>query len=75
MPLPPLHWLTSRPADPVRPLQVRPCGLSPLSLPLSHRFLAVRPLQVVVATNAAESSITLPDCDCVICLGTHKVPP
>ena len=29
-------------------------------------------VKVVVATNAAESSITLPDCDCVICLGTHK---
>lgn len=28
--------------------------------------------QVVVATNAAESSITLPDVDIVICLGTHK---
>jgi Helicase conserved C-terminal domain len=26
----------------------------------------------VVATNAAESSITLPDVDVVICLGTHK---
>ena len=29
-------------------------------------------VKVVIATNAAESSITLPDCDCVICLGTHK---
>jgi HrpA-like RNA helicase len=28
--------------------------------------------KVVVATNAAESSITLPDVDVVICLGTHK---
>lgn len=27
---------------------------------------------MVVATNAAESSLTLPDCDAVICLGTHK---
>ena len=29
-------------------------------------------IKVIVATNAAESSITLPDVDCVICLGTHK---
>jgi len=27
-------------------------------------------VKVVVATNAAESSITLPDVDCVICLGS-----
>ena len=25
-----------------------------------------------MATNAAESSVTIPDCDVVICLGTHK---
>ena len=30
------------------------------------------PIKIVVATNAAESSITLPDCDNVICLGTAK---
>ena len=30
------------------------------------------PIKIVVATNAAESSITLPDCDHVICLGTAK---
>lgn len=29
-------------------------------------------IKVVIATNAAESSITLPDVDVVICLGTHK---
>jgi len=29
-------------------------------------------VKVVVATNAAESSITLPDVDTVICLGVHK---
>jgi HrpA-like RNA helicase len=29
-------------------------------------------VKVVIATNAAESSITLPDVDIVICLGTHK---
>ena len=29
-------------------------------------------IKVVVATNAAESSLTIPDCDMVICLGTHK---
>ena len=29
-------------------------------------------VKFVVATNAAESSITLPDCDNVICLGTSK---
>ncbi|RYH14368.1 hypothetical protein EON65_33725, partial [archaeon] len=29
-------------------------------------------IKVIVATNAAESSITLPDCDMVICLGMHK---
>ncbi len=37
-------------------------------------FLPAGPdeIKVIVATNAAESSITLPDVDCVICLGTHK---
>ena len=29
-------------------------------------------VKIILATNAAESSITLPDVDCVICLGTHK---
>lgn len=28
--------------------------------------------KVVLATNAAESSITLPDVDVVVCCGTHK---
>ena len=38
-------------------------------------FLPAGPneVKVVIATNAAESSITLPDVDMVICLGTHKV--
>ena len=30
------------------------------------------PTSVIIATNAAESSITLPGVDHVICLGTHK---
>jgi ATP-dependent RNA helicase DHX57 len=30
-------------------------------------------VKVVIATNIAESSITLPDVDVVICLGTHKI--
>ena len=29
-------------------------------------------VKVVIATNAAESSLTIPDVDHVICLGTHK---
>ncbi len=29
-------------------------------------------VKIILATNAAESSITLPDVDMVICLGTHK---
>ena len=29
-------------------------------------------MKVVLATNAAESSLTIPDVDTVICLGTHK---
>jgi HrpA-like RNA helicase len=33
---------------------------------------AANEVKVILATNAAESSITLPDCDVVICLGTHK---
>eukprot|EP01041_Mallomonas_annulata_P007018 gene7018-14283_t len=37
-------------------------------------FLPTAPdeVKVVIATNAAESSITLPDVDVVVCLGTHK---
>lgn len=29
-------------------------------------------VKVVIATNAAESSVTIPDCDHVVCLGTAK---
>ncbi|KAK3232905.1 hypothetical protein CYMTET_56764 [Cymbomonas tetramitiformis] len=36
------------------------------------RGAADRLPRIVIATNAAESSITLPDCDHVICLGTEK---
>ena len=32
-----------------------------------------REAKIIIATNAAESSLTLPDCDHVICLGTHKM--
>jgi HrpA-like RNA helicase len=37
-------------------------------------FLPTPPdvVKVILATNAAESSITLPDVDVVVCLGTHK---
>jgi HrpA-like RNA helicase len=46
-------------------------------IPFEEQELAFEPagpdeVKVIVATNAAESSITLPDVDCVICLGTHK---
>ncbi|CAM9128667.1 unnamed protein product, partial [Ectocarpus fasciculatus] len=46
-------------------------------IPFEDQELAFKPVEpdkikVVVATNAAESSITLPDVDVVICLGTHK---
>ena len=47
-------------------------------IPFEDQELAFLPvkaheIKVVIATNAAESSITLPDVDVVICLGTHKV--
>jgi HrpA-like RNA helicase len=46
-------------------------------IPFEEQEAAFQPcgpdeVKVVIATNAAESSITLPDVDCVICLGTHK---
>jgi hypothetical protein len=46
-------------------------------IPIEEQELAFVPtpihkVKVVVATNAAESSITIPDCDVVICLGTQK---
>jgi len=52
------------------------CPLHSL-LPEEEQDLAFEPAQpgtvkVVLATNAAESSVTIPDCDVVICLGTHK---
>jgi HrpA-like RNA helicase len=47
-------------------------------IPFEEQEAAFQPVEankikVVIATNAAESSITLPDVDVVICLGTHKV--
>lgn len=47
-------------------------------IPMEDQELAFEPaaadeIKVIVATNAAESSITLPDVDTVICLGTHKM--
>ena len=46
-------------------------------IPADEQEMAFAPtpadkVKVVVATNAAESSVTIPDCDVVICLGTHK---
>lgn len=46
-------------------------------IPFEEQEVAFNPVEenqikVVLATNAAESSITLPDVDVVICLGTHK---
>jgi HrpA-like RNA helicase len=48
------------------------------SIPYEEQAAAWEPvaegqLKVVVATNAAESSITLPDVDVVICLGTRRL--
>lgn len=45
------------------PFEDQECALQPA---------APEEVKVVIATNAAESSITLPDVDLVICLGTHK---
>jgi len=33
--------------------------------------VGVNEVKIVLATNAAESSITLPDVDCVICFGSQ----
>eukprot|EP01044_Picomonas_judraskeda_P002805 COSAG03_NODE_213_length_10549_cov_7.843349_2_plen_1370_part_00 len=45
-------------------------------IPFEDQLSAFQPVKdavkVIIATNAAESSITLPDVDHVICLGTHK---
>lgn len=46
-------------------------------IPFEEQECALQPaepteVKVIIATNAAESSITLPDVDLVICLGTHK---
>jgi HrpA-like RNA helicase len=55
------------------------CILVPIhsDVPYEEQRLAMEPtpkgkIKVIIATNAAESSITVPDCDTVICLGTHK---
>ena len=47
-------------------------------IPFEEQMLAFQPsmpgeAKVIVATNAAESSLTFPDCDHVICLGSHKM--
>lgn len=47
-------------------------------IPHDQQLLAFQPTQpdevkIVIATNAAESSVTIPDVDHVICLGTSKI--
>ena len=47
-------------------------------IPFEEQLSAFQPAspgeaKIIIATNAAESSLTLPDCDFVICLGTHKM--
>ena len=47
-------------------------------IPFEDQMLAFQPslpgeAKVIVATNAAESSLTFTDCDHVICLGSHKM--
>ena len=47
-------------------------------IPFEEQMQAFQPslpgeAKVIVATNAAESSLTFPDCDHVICLGSHKM--
>lgn len=47
-------------------------------IPFEEQLLAFQPslpgeAKIIIATNAAESSLTLTDCDHVICLGTHKM--
>ena len=47
-------------------------------VPHEQQLLAFQPTQpdevkIVIATNAAESSVTIPDVDHVICLGTSKI--
>lgn len=47
-------------------------------IPHEQQLLAFQPTQpdeikIVIATNAAESSVTIPDVDHVICLGTSKL--
>ena len=46
-------------------------------MPHEEQLLVLQPLapreaRVIIATHAAESSLTLPDCDHVICLGTDE---
>lgn len=46
-------------------------------IPFEEQQEALKPaefneVKVIVATNAAESSVTLPNMDLVLCLGTHK---
>merc|ERR1719498_203764 len=62
--------------DQFEPLPRYVCCPIHSDIPFEDQLTAFQPVRdavkVVLATNAAESSITLPDVDHVICLGTHK---
>ena len=62
----PIHTLNTPYIHPIYTLHTP--YIHPTRIPNSY----TRQVKIVVATNAAESSITLPDCDHVICLGTAK---
>ena len=61
------------------PLKLRVVIIHP-DMPHEEQLLVLQPLamgeaRVIIATQAAESSLTLPDCDYVICLGADDVAP